>query len=346
MRRSTIVGLALFFLPALVACGGESEPELPPCNLDATNLDSIHGSWISLTGGGGGADVPDKFARAKFFSEDGKQKAIYTAGRLAPGMPQTNKYEYEFSAMDPRGDAIYSKNMFPGKSKQRIARLKKDNRNLAVKFEGRMYVKVDKVNCVLVVSDMYVTYVRGEEKMDSNPAGTRTYLQLGPNEPPLSWVHCDEPRQLAAFTKEDVNWDKDRPLAAKKEVFVGEPIWLHYAHKLYEGRDAKEKWTADGVFAEDGATYDYELWIADTAAGGKQKIAIEPDPNDGGRLGWKVEYAFTKAPEGGVYVELHRYKTKDGKRELLHNACTVVWPEPARTEEEKKQAEEEAKKKG
>jgi len=344
MRRSIFVILSSLALLSFGACGGETAPELPPCDLDAANLDTLHGSWISLTGGGGGADVPDKFARAKFFSEDGKQKAIYTAGRLAPGMPQTNKYEYEFTKMDPRGDAIYSKNMFPGKSKQRIARLRKDNRNLAVKFEGRMYVKVDKVNCVLVVSDMYVTYVRGEEKMDSNPAGTRTYLQLGPKEPPLSWAHCDEPRQLAPFATETVNWEKDRPLDPKKGVFAGEPIWLHYATKLYEGKDAKEKWTKDGVFAEDGATYDYELWVADTAVGGKQKIAVEPDASKDGRLDWKLEHTFDKSYADGVYVELHRYKTKDGKRELLHNACTVLWPEPARTEEEKKEAEKEAKK--
>jgi hypothetical protein len=259
-------------------------------------------------------------------------------------MPQTNKYEYDFTGMDVRGDAIYSKNMFPGKSKQRIARLRKDNRNLAVKFEGRMYVKVDKVNCVLVVSDMYVTYIRGEEKMDSNPAGTRTYLQLGPKEPPLSWVHCDEPRQLAPFAAEKVNWNKDRPLDAKKGVFAGEPVWFHYAHKLYKGKEARAKWTADGVFAEEGATYDYELWVGDTGAGGSQKIAVEPDPADNGRLDWKVEHTFDKSYADGVYVEMHRYKTHDGKRELLHNACTVVWPEPARTAEEKKQMEEEAKK--
>ena len=341
MRRSIFAVLALLSLSALVACGGETAPELPPCDLDATNLDSIHGSWISMTGGGGGADVPDKFARAKFYSEDGKQKAIYTAGRLAPGMPQTNKYEYVYTGLDPRGDAIYSKNMFPGKSRQRINRLKKDNRSLAVKFEGRMYVKVDKVNCVLVVSDMYVTYVRGEEKMDSNPTGTRTYLKLGPKEPPLSWVHCDEPRQVAPFATEQVNWEKDKTLDPKSGIFAGEPVWLHYATKLYEGSDAKEKWTKDGVFAEEGATYDYELWVGDNPAGAK--TAVEPGKD--GRLDWKVEHTFDKSYAEGVYVEMHRYKTKDGKRELIHNACTVLWPEPKRTEEEKKQAEQDASKK-
>jgi hypothetical protein len=344
MRRSIVFVFALLSLSAFAACGGETAPEIPPCDLDATNLDTLHGEWISLTGGGGGADVPDKFARAKFHSVDGEQQVVYTAGRLAPGMPQTNKYDYKFTGMDPRGDAIFSKNMFPGKSKQRIARLRKDNRNLAVKFEGRMYVKVDKVNCVLVISDMYVTYVRGEEKMDSNPAGTRTYLQLGPKEPPLSWVHCDEPRQLVPFATEEVNWKKDRALDPKKGVFAGEPVWLHYASKLYEGKDAREKFTADAVFATDGATYDYELWVGDIGVGGKQKIAVEPDAANDGRLAWKLEHAFDRSYADGVYVELHRYMTKDGQRELVHNACTVLWPEPERTEDEKKAAEEEAKK--
>jgi len=322
---------------ALIGCGPETQ-KLPACDLDVENLT---GDWVSLTGAGGGTDRPDKFARIRFFEEGGKKKAIYTAGQIAPKNPATNKYDYEFIEKTSLGDVMYSINMFPNKSPQRIERLRKDNRRLDVKFEGRVYVKVDAKRCALVISDMYVTFVKGEETMDSNPAGTRTYLRANPNEPALSFVHCDESRQIIPFGTRKVDWNKQPvPLNPKEGIFKGEPAFFHWVEKAYEGskEEIETKMVEAGAKGQDGATYDFEIWAKDSPVEGLQKIAVAADPEDENRVQWVAEVTFDSAPVDGIFVEMHRYRTMDGKRTLLGNACTVIWPEPERTAEEKEEA--------
>jgi hypothetical protein len=308
---------------ALVGCGPETQT-LPDCDLD---VEKLTGPWISLTGGGGGSDRPDKYARVKFFEEDGTRKAIYTAGQIAPGSPVTNKYTYTYIEKTSLGDVLYSINMFPNKNPQRIERLRKDNRRLDVKFEGRIYVKVDAKRCSLVINDMYVTYVKGEETIDSNPTGTRTYLRANPKEPPLSFVHCDESRQIIPFATREVDWDsKPVPLDPKSGIFKGEPAFFHYVEKAYEGskEEIRTKMVEAGVYAVEGATYDFEIWAKDHPMEGLQKIAVEADPEDEDRVQWIAEVTFDSAPVDGIFIEMHRYKTIDGDRELLGNACTLV----------------------
>ncbi len=318
---------------------GDSGPA-GDCDLDVNNLS---GTWISMKGGGGGKDVPDPFARAKFFVEDGKKKAIYTAGQISPGNPATNKYTYDLKEITEAGEALYSINMFPDKSTQRLERLKKDNRRLDVKFEGRLYVKVDLKRCALTLGDFYVTYNKGEETVDSNPTGTRGYLR---SKEELGFVHCDEVRQLYAFEMEKPNWDKDKALNPKEGIFAEEPVWLHYAEKNFEGskEEVEKKLVEAGVKAAEGCSYDFDLWVRDRRAEGAQKVAVTPMEN--GFVAWKTQYSFPKSSADGLFVELHRYKTcADGKRALIGNACMVAWPEPARTEAEKAEAENETEKK-
>jgi len=330
------IWLAVVLVSLAFAGCGVKRSTLPPCDLDVENLT---GDWVSLTGSGQGTDKPDKFARIRFHEEGGKKKAIYTAGQIAPGNPATNKYDYVYVEKTQLGDVMYSINMFPDKSAQRIERLRKDNRRLDVKFEGRIYVKVDVKRCALTISDMYVTYVKGEEMMDSNPAGTRTYLRANPQEPELSFVHCDETNQLIPFGSATVDWDKQpQPLSRKGPeegacetcVHKGTPAWFHYVERRFEGSadEVKEKLTEAGVYAEEGATYDYEIWMKDIRWEPLQKVAVQADPEDDDRIPWIAEINFDSAPVDGIFVEMHRYKTKDGTRELIGNACTVIWPEP------------------
>jgi len=335
MRRWTLLLPALSLL-GLAACG-EPAPTTPDCDLDVENLT---GEWISMKGGGTGADVPDKFARVKFFSEEGKKKAIYTAGQIAPGNPATEKYTYEYIEKTSQGDVLYSINMFPDKAKQRIERLKKDNRRLDVKFEGRLYVKVDAKRCALTVSDMYVTYVKGEETMDSNPSGVRTYLRSNPNEPALSFVNCDEKRQLFPFSVELPDWEKDQPLDTKSGVYKAEPVYLHYVERNFPEDEIEKKMLEYGLKSEEGCKYDFEIWSQDT----KWHDSTEVTPDEKGDIRWYKQVTFDKAPVDGMFVEMHRYKTcADGKRKLLSNACNVISPEPARTAEEKEAAAAEKK---
>jgi hypothetical protein len=330
MKRCTIL-LAAALAFGLTACESNPKtPAAPACDLDRNNLE---GEFISLKGGGSGKDVPDKFARVKFFTEDGKKKAVYTAGQLAPGNPATNKYTYDY-VKDTGQDTLYSINMFPNKSTQRIERLKKDNRRLDVKFEGRLYIKVVEKQCALSISDMYVTYVKGEETMDSNPTGTRTFVPQAPGSPPLGFVHCTDSRMLWPFAQETPDYKKDQPLDLREGVYKGEPVWLHYVEPHAEGPDEEidkqlKKW---GVRAEEGCSYEFELWAKDQQWG--ETVKVEPDEN--GTLAYKKQVTFDSAPVDGIFVEMHRYKTcADGKRQLLSNACNVIAPEPERTDEEK-----------
>jgi len=309
----------------------------PDCDLDINNLS---GSWISLKGGGGGKDVPDSFARIKFTTEGDKGTAVYTAGQVAPGNPATNKYDYDRVSVSESGEALYSINMFEGKSRQRIARLKKDNRRLDVKFEGRLYVTIDKMRCALTLKDFYVTYIKGEETMDSNPTGIRTYLRATDE---LGFVHCAEPAQLYPFAMENPRWgpkNGDPPLDSKSGIFAKEPMWFHYAEKLFEGSAAEilEKKRKVGVVSTEGCSYDFEMWARDRRVPTAQKVVVEPDKK--GRLAWKTQHTFDKSSADGIFVEMHRYMTcPEGGRTLLGNTCTVVWPERERTAEEKAEAQ-------
>lgn len=343
MRRWTLLLAASSLL--LIGCSSSTQPTKAECDLDVENLS---GDWISLKGGGTGQDMPDKYARIRFFVEEGKNKAIYTAGQLIPNKPMTNKYTYEYVSKTVQNDVLYSLNMFPTKSKQRIERLKKDNRSLGLKFEGRVYVKVDPRRCALVISDMYVTYVRGKETIDSNPAGTRTYLRANPTDPPLSFRHCNESGQIVVFDKEEVDWEKDQPLDPKGGIYKSEPVWFHYGEKNFEGseEEVRKKLTDVGFYAEEGATYELEMWEKDHPWGGaKTPVVKVVEPNDDGIVQWKWEGAFNSAPANGIFAEMHRFKIKDGKRTSVGVACNYYEPEPERTAEEKAAAEEEAKKK-
>jgi hypothetical protein len=346
---ASLVG-ALFAL-ALVGCGGgSSSTKAPTCDLSLDNLD---GMYVSMKGDGTGADTPDKFARIKFYKDDkGKNMAVYTAGKLQEGNPATNKYTYEFEEKTTLGDLLYTVNMIKGKSKQRIERLKKDNRSLGMKFEGRLYVKINERRCRLQIGDYYVTYVRGEEIEDSNPTGTREYAQIDED---LSMVHCDAPRSLIAFEKEEIDLDKDKALNPFEGVYALDETWVHYLPPLYEDDEMRAKQMKEAhITPEEGCTYDGELWMRDERVSDKQKVPMSID-EETKRVNWRLGFAFKKSSADGVYVEMHRYKTCNGKREVVGNSCNVFKPnrsraeiaqaeEDAKKEAEKKAAEEAAKK--
>ena len=165
--------------------------------------------------------------------------------------------------------------------------------------------------------------------------------------PEMSFVHCDEVNQLLPFAEEKLDWDKEpQPLDPKKDIFVGEPVYLHYIEKSFEGDkdEVKEKLTEAGIYGKEGATYDYEVWMRDIRVPEAQKVAVVADAEDDDRIPWVYQHTFKKAPEKGIFVEMHRYQTVGGERTLIGNACKVVWPEPERTEEEKEEGSEEESK--
>ncbi|MCO4770037.1 MAG: hypothetical protein KDA24_08420 [Deltaproteobacteria bacterium] len=353
MVRTTLLALFVALPLVLVGCG---EPTSRPidCDLDSSDLS---GQWVSLKGGGSGADVPDKFSRVAFVEKDGKKQAVYTAGQLAPGNPATNKYTYEFREITNLKEALFISDTMKeaGKSKQRIERLKKDNRRLDLKFEGRMYVSVNMKNCSLTIKDMYATWVRGEEVEDSNPSGVRTFIQNDyendDRTKEFSMVHCDDVAGIYFFEKEEINLKDDEALNQKEGIYAKDDIWIHYLPALPEEQDDDEEklkaaYAKKHITSTEGCTYDAELWMRDVRVEDKQKVPVTVAED--GKVNWKMQMAFQKSSADGVYVEYHRYKTCAGKREVVGNACTVAWPNRSRAEyeeeEKKAKAEEEAKK--
>jgi hypothetical protein len=339
MVRQIVLVLAATLSFAFIGCSNESSQPVN-CDLDAANL---KGQWVSLKGGGTGADVPDKFSRVSFVEKDGKKQAIYTAGQLAPGNPATNKYTYDFVEITNLKEAKYVSDTMKeaGKSAQRIDRLKKDNRRLDLKFEGRMYISVNQKNCSLTIKDMYATWVRGEEIEDSNPSGVRTFIrndyENDDRAEELSMVHCDDVAGIYFFDKDTVDLEKDKALDQREGIYAEDKIFIHYLPAVPEeqgdDKDAvTEAYKKKHILAKEGCTYDVELWQRDVRVPERQKVPMTI--KEDGMVNWVLEHSFKKSSADGVYVEFHRYATCDGKREVLGNACTVAWPNRSRAEYE------------
>ncbi len=347
VRKLAPVLTAVLVIVSLGGCTDDSTRKIN-CDLDSS---SLQGQWVSLKGGGEGADVPDKFARVEFLEIDGKKKAIYTAGALGKGNPATNKYTYDFIEITNLGEAKYVSDTMAaaGRSKQRIDRLKKDNRRLDLKFEGRIYVSVNRKTCSLTIKDMYATWVRGEEIEDSNPSGVRTYIlndfKNDARTEEFSMVHCDDPGALFFFGKKEIDLKTDQALNSHEGIYALEPVFLHFIPELPEerGDDAEALSKAlikRGLVAEEGCTYDLELWLRDTRVPDAQAVPITA--GEDGRIAWVYEYQFDKSSADGLFIEMHRYKTCGGKRQLLSNACNVAWPNRSKAEyaEEERKAKE------
>ncbi len=346
VRNIAPVLIAVLALASLNGCDDPTTRTID-CDLDAKQLS---GQWVSLKGGGEGADVPDKFARVEFKEIGEKKVAIYTAGALSKGNPATNKYTYDFIEITNLGEAKYVSDTMAeaGRSKQRIDRLKKDNRRLDLKFEGRMYVSVNRKTCTLTIKDMYATWVRGEEIEDSNPSGVRTYIQNDfkndDRTEEFSMVHCDDPGAMFFFEKKEIDLKKDEALNSREGIYALEPVFFHYIPELPEeqGDDKEALQKAlikKGLVKEEGCTYDYEIWMRDTRVTDAQEIAVTP--KEDGTISWVHEHQFKKSSAIGLFIEMHRYKTCGGKRELLSNTCNVASPNRSKAE----YAEEEAKEK-
>jgi len=352
VRKLVPVLTAVLSLVLLNGCDDGTTRKID-CTLDSN---ALTGQWVSLKGGGEGADVPDKFARVEFKEIDGKKKAIYTAGQLSKGNPATNKYTYDFVEITNLKEAkfVHDTMAEAGRSKQRIDRLKKDNRRLDLKFEGRMYVSVNLKTCSLTIKDMYATWVRGEEIEDSNPSGVRTYIkndfENDDRTEEFSMVHCDDPGAMFFFAKQEIDLEKDEALNNREGIYAKESVFLHYIPELPEEQGEDKEALAKalvekGLKAEDGCTYDLEMWMRDVRIKNAQKLPITPAED--GTISWVYEHQFEKSSADGLFIEMHRYKTCGGKRELLSNTCNVAWPNRSRAEyeEEEKKAKEEAEKK-
>ncbi len=202
---------------------------------------------------------------------------------------------------------------------------------------------------------MYATWVRGEEIEDSNPSGVRSYIENDfendDRTEEFSMVHCNDPGAMFFFDKKEIDLKTDEALNSREGIYALEPVFLHFIPELPEeqgdDREALAKALVKrGLVAEEGCTYDLELWMRDVRVPSAQAVPITPAED--GNISWVYEHQFEKSSADGLFIEMHRYKTCAGKRELLSNTCNVAWPNRSKAEyaeeEAKAKAEEEAKK--
>jgi hypothetical protein len=323
--------LSLLLVVAMVSGCPSQTAQQVECKLDPAN---VSGQWLSLKAGPGG-DSMDPSGRVEFRTVDGKKQARYSAGPAAPGSPATNKATYEFSRVNDKKEAIYVLNLIQGKTPERIERLKKDNRKKEMKFEARLIVGVETKRCLLTINDVAVSYVKGKEEEEANPAGQRSFAPWDttkPDKQPFSMEHCTDVGALVAFDKPQIDLEKDKALDHREGVYAKEPVYFNYLpHGEPEDKDALAKWVKEkGLVSEPGCTYDFEGWMRDHLVTDKTEVKPLPD----GYVDWVWMTSFEQSNATGDFLEMHRYKTCDGKRTLISNACTIVWPNRSRAEYE------------
>jgi hypothetical protein len=182
-----------------------------------------------------------------------------------------------------------------------------NNNNLGNKLFGQMYVKVNKRNCSLRVTDNYITVYNGKKIEDSNPNGTNEFVKNELGE--LLWEHCTESSNLLAidtadFPKDPQNARHQGKWSAGKAV----NFW-------YLGADAME--------APEGCSYNFDTWVdgkplAKAATPGTHKLKGKAV------LTWHFANTWDKAPAMPVVVTMVRNKVCAGKSEVDQASCAAV----------------------
>ena len=303
----------------LLACGGPKEPEKPACDIDINNLS---GQWVAQLANSEVGFYTDKDVRVEFGTKDGKKYAIATTGLAAPDRkvdPTTHKYQFEFAEVTEsstgKKDALYVHNLLKDAKPEELEKYKqqdfyKDPRR--VTFEGRLYVRADMEKCRLTISDLYMSYHKGKEIEDSNPAGTRNYVK---SEHEYSMQDCPKLAHLGPFID-------GKEVLALSEINDDQTITF----KMY----SDEKEDLDG---KTDCTFSGEAWIRDLK---RPDITVTVGEAKKGAREWSFdtvikyedEYVYEPPQRGSAFVELYRYRTCGGEKELIRVDCTGVKPIP------------------
>jgi len=212
------------------------------CDLTIDSLADTE--WLFLKANPDKSEEPDHHTRLKFFSEDGGLKAKYNVGSIT-GMYTyrcTKVGEEQICKEEPKvkdwcqalvaggaectpetlkgiDDTITDEEIKTGMAdaeevmkKYRDTpdweKFKFQNNNLGNKLQGLLYVKVDKRNCRLRITDNYVTIYNGKRVEDSNPAGTNPFVKNEMGE--LLWEGCKNSGDLVATTEAEFPKNPDQ----------------------------------------------------------------------------------------------------------------------------------------
>lgn len=329
---------------ALASCDGSDEGmTLGGTDQEcALSWDSIAGTeWLFLKANPDKSEVPDIKTRLKFTSEGGKTTARYNVGSLSdfydypcevvgeelickqkPNVENwctailANGEECTAEALKKEEPSLTDKEIEEGKKaaeaewakhkgKPTEAQFKATYGNMGNKLRGVLYIKIDKRNCRLRVTDMYKFYYQGKWGEDSNPAGINAFVKNEEGE--LLFEHCDNPLDLVDLASAE--YPKD-------------PANVRNVGKHKPGTDV-HYWflSADWAKPAEGCTYAYDVWHnSKPVAKGEKPADVE------GTLQWHYNRTFENAsPPGEAEVStIVATKTCQGKEPEKVIACNAL----------------------
>ncbi len=306
-------------------------------------------TWLynKLATDGSGTRTPDPQARLKFYDEGGKVKAKYTVGSFSDVYTYTCEMKGEelFCQEDaklvdycksllvvdtectPETLAKIASDASPEdiakaaeEAQKAVDKYRKEpsweqfvfnNNNLGNKLRGKLYAKMKTRQCYLQVTDMYSTLYNGEFKEDSNPVGTDQFVK---SEEEYMWEHCTDSGDLIASKTEKFP-ESEKELSevacypnAGCLIDPGQAVYYHYIGQ--DGRQAKKD-----------CTYTYDTY-ADWKPLKNNQPVEEVDFKGKKEIRWGFSHSFQDS--GAHVVEIVRFATCDGKKELVEVSCNMV----------------------
>ncbi len=327
--------------------GDEKDPSA--CDLTLDTLDGTE--WVFLKANPDKTETPEHFTRLKFKTEGGKTSAKYNVGS-ASDMYDYNceKAGEEFicredpkvkdwcqalvsggaectpetlKGIDPTiTDEQVKKGMEEAEAVMKKYRdtpdwekFKFQNNNLGNKLQGLLYVKVDKRNCRVRVTDNYITIYNGKKVEDSNPAGTNPFVKNEMGE--LLWEGCTNSADL---------------VATAEPGFPENPEQVQHLARHASGKEITMFYLNNDVrLSEEGCTYGYDVWKDGKPFAKDQTPEVVDGKKGEKELRWKISYSPTeptaadRAALGEVFhLDYKATCTGEGKESKEGVACAAI----------------------
>jgi len=313
------------------------------CSLSFDGLDGSE--WVYLRANPDRTDTPDPMqGRIKFAIADGKTTAKYNVGSrsdiydyecdtptetrmICREKSHAKDYCQALAVADKECTAASLRAIDPSLSDEEVAKGIEEgmaniakfkgtdkwkqfvfnNNNLGNKLFGQMYVKVNKRNCELRITDNYVTVYNGKKIEDSNPNGTNAFVknELGD----LLWEHCTESANLIALDTAE---------------FPKDPKNARHMGKWAAGKDVNFWYLgADAMQAPEGCTYNFDTWV-DAKPLKKGNTPGTHKLKGQEVLTWNFAHKWDSAPTMPAVVTMVRNKVCGGKAEVDQTSCAAV----------------------
>ncbi len=326
-----------------VVIGRKSNPE---CDLSTDNL--VGTQWVLLKFNPDKSETPDPKTRIKIYEEAGAIKAKYTVSSFSDVYTYNcTRVKDELVCKEepkvkdwcqalvtggvectPESLRAIDSSLTDAQIKEGIEAATKvidkyrgtpnwdrfvfNNNNLGNKLQGVFYLRVEKRNCRMLITDHYVTIYNGKKVEDSNPVGTNPIVR---SDKELLWEHCTDSTDLVAMKTPEFPKNEKELLAGicvpnqQCSFSTGEDVYYQYI-----GQDAR--------VPENDCKYSFDLW-SNWEPLKKGLVAQEVDVGRGKKeLRWQYTHQYDT--RGTPVLEMVRYKTCNGKKEKVETSCNLI----------------------